>query len=433
MNNSLFTDDCKTTPYWWEETPRRELSTRDMLPDRADVVVIGAGYTGLCAALQTARGGRDTVVVDAEDAGWGCSSRNGGQISTGLKPDFNQLSSRYGARRAFDILSEGYNSLAWIEEFVAAENIDCHFRIAGEFTGAHNPVQYERLGREIDNQVKGLESEAYLLPRAEQHSELGTDFYHGGLINPKTASVDPASLHRGLLERLLQAGAVVVEHCPVTGVERNGRGFRVITSRGSILTRDVIVASNGYTGSPTPWLRRRIIPIGSYIIATEALPPGLMDRLIPRDRVVNDTRRLVFYYRSSPDRTRILFGGRVSLAETDPLASGPKLHANMVRIFPQLATTRISHSWNGFVGYTFDTLPHLGKNDGVYYAMGYCGTGVAMASYLGMRIGQQLLGLEQGRTGLDGLDFQTRPLYNGNPWFLSASVVYYRWLDRLNV
>jgi glycine/D-amino acid oxidase-like deaminating enzyme len=430
MTNALFTDDYKTTPYWWEDTPRPELPQQEM-PAKADVVVIGAGFTGLSAALQTARGGRHTVVLDAEDAGWGCSTRNGGQISTSIKLTFEYLSSKYGAEPAFKILREGHNALEWIEDFVANEKIDCQFKIAGKFTGAHNPAQYERLGKIADNQIKGLESDAYLLPRADQHTELGSDIYYGGIVYPKFASVDPARLHQGIMERLIEAQATIHTHCPATAVDRDGDGFRVTTAKGSIWTSEVIVASNGYTGSLTPWLKRRVIPIGSYMIATEALEPGQMDRLIPNDRVVGDTRRMVYYYRSSPDRQRILFGGRVSLGESDPLVSGPKLHASMVEIFPQLSNTRISHSWVGFVAYTFDTLAHLGRHDGINYAMGYCGSGVSMASYLGMRIGQQVLGLKEGKTGFDNLSFQTRPFYTGNPWFLAASIMYYRWLDGL--
>jgi glycine/D-amino acid oxidase-like deaminating enzyme len=403
------------------------------MPAKADVVVIGAGYTGLCAALHAARGGRSTVVLDAEDAGWGCSTRNGGQISTSLKPEFEKLSSQYGAKDAFNILKEGHNALAWIEDFVTSEEIDCHFKICGKFLGAHNPVQYEYLGSKIGIQVKGLESGAYLVPRADQHSELGSDFYHGGVVFPKYASVDPARLHHGILKRVLDAQVTVFERCKALSIDRDSGGFRVTTIRGSIWARDVIVATNGYTSTLTPWHRRRIIPIGSYVIATEPVAPSLMDRLIPRDRMIGDTRRLVYYYRSSPDRKRIIFGGRVSLAESDPFITGPKLYASMVKIFPELAQTRISHSWVGFVGYTFDTLPHLGKHGGIHYAMGYCGSGVAMASYLGMRIGQQLLGLKEGQTSLDGLSFQTRPLYTGKPWFLSTSILAYRWLDRLNI
>jgi glycine/D-amino acid oxidase-like deaminating enzyme len=178
-------------------------------------------------------------------------------------------------------------------------------------------------------------------------------------------------------------------------------------------------------------MRRRVIPIGSYVIATEALDPALVDRLIPRNRIVSDTRKVVYYYRASPDRRRILFGGRVSLSETDPRRSGPKLHADLAGIFPELAKTRISHSWCGFVAYTFDELAHIGRHDGMHYAMGYCGSGVGMASYLGMRLGQQVLGLAEGATAFDDLPFQTRPFYSGNPWFLAPSVLFYRWRDRL--
>jgi len=173
-----------------------------------------------------------------------------------------------------------------------------------------------------------------------------------------------------------------------------------------------------------------VIPIGSYVIATEPLPEDLMARLMPKRRVISDTRKLVVYYRPSPDGRRILFGGRVSLKETDPRASAPLLHAELARIFPELAETRVSHSWMGFVAYSFDAMPHLGRHDGAYYAMGYCGSGVSLASYFGMRIGQQVLGLAEGRTALDGLKFQTRPFYSGDPWFLAPSIRYYRWRDR---
>ena len=294
-------------------------------------------------------------------------------------------------------------------------------------------MQYEALARRLDNQPKGLEVEAHMVPRSEQHRELGTDLYHGGAVFTRHASLDPGRYHQGILERVQAAGATLVPHCPVTGFTREGDGFRVTTARGTLTARDVIVASNGYTGSITPWQRRRVIPIGSYVIATEALPAELMDRLMPRNRVTSDTRKLVYYYRAAPDRSRILFGGRVSLKETDPRISAPLLHAELCNIFPELAGTQVSHSWVGFVAYTFDHLPHLGKHEGAYYAMGYCGSGVGLASYFGTRIGQQLLGLAEGRTGLDDLGFQTRPLYSGDPWFLVPTLHYYRWRDRRNL
>jgi glycine/D-amino acid oxidase-like deaminating enzyme len=425
----LFTHDTRLTPYWWDRTPRPVLPGTAP-PAKADVVVIGSGYTGLSAALQTARGGRDTVVLDAEDAGWGCSSRNGGQISTSVKPRYAELLPQYGHELAFRIVKEGHNSLAWIGDFIAAENIECDFRIAGRFHAAHNPARYEELARYLAEQPKGLEIAAHVVPRAEQRNELGTDAYFGGVVYEQHAAVDPGLLHQGMLDRVLAAGARVVPHCAATAIQPDGGGFRVSHARGSTSARNVVVATNGYTGSLTPWLRRRVIPIGSYIIATEPLPPETMTRLMPKDRIVSDTRKIVYYYRASPDRQRIVFGGRVSHNETDPRISGPRLHADMVQLFPELANTKISHSWMGFVAYTFDHMMRTGVHEGVHYALGYCGSGVGMAGYLGMRIGQQVLGLKEGATAFDNLPFNTRPLYRGNPWFLAPSIMYYRWCDK---
>ena len=429
MNANLFTPDRKLTPYWWEATPRPDM-TAARVPDAVDVAIIGSGYTGLHAALQIARDGRSTLVVDAEDAGWGCSTRNGGQISTSIKPSYEDLADRHGPQRAFDILKEGQRSLAWTNEFIAAEKIDCDFGVVGRFHAAHNPKQFAALARSVTRQPRGLEVETLVVPREQQRTELGTDAYHGGVIYQGHASLDPGRYHQGLLARVLAAGATVVPHCPVTALDRNRGGFSVVTPQGTTRAREVVVATNGYTGKLTPWLRRRVIPIGSYMIATAPLPEEQVRRLIPNNRILSDTRKVVFYYRASPDQRRILFGGRVSNSETDPEISGPLLHAEMVKIFPELATTRISHSWCGFIAYTFDELAHIGRHDGLHYAMGYCGSGVGMAGYLGMRLGQQVLGLDAGRTALDDLRFQTRPLYTGNPWFLAPSVHYYRWKDR---
>ncbi len=370
MNDNLFAPGYKDEPYWWELTPRPELPEAAP-PARAEVAIIGSGYTGLNAAIQTARGGRHTVVLDAEAAGWGCSSRNGGQIGTSIKPDFEELAAKHGSETALGILREGHNSLEWIGDFIAAEGIDCDFKRVGRFSGAHNPANYEILARNLANQPKGLEIEAHMVPRAEQHSEIGTDLYHGGMVSARHAALDPARYHQGLLDRALAAGVEVVPHCAVAGIARDGAGFRLNTARGAIAARDVIVATNGYTGALTPWQRRRMIPIGSYMIATEPLPEAQMARLMPRGRVVGDTRKLVYYYRPCPDRRRILFGGRVSMKETDPRHGAPRLHAELTRIFPELAETRITHGWMGLVGYTFDTLPHLGRHDGIHYAMGY--------------------------------------------------------------
>ena len=433
VTSTLFAADYKSLPYWWEGAPRPALP-RTAPPASSDVVVVGSGYTGLAAALPLLRAGRSTTILDAEDAGWGCSTRNGGQVSTSIKPGFDDLAPLHGEERAYAMVKEGHNALAFIDELIRGEGIDCHWERVGRFTGAHNSSQYEALGKKIANQRKGLEVEAHLVPRAEQHREIDTDAYYGGVVYPAHGALDPAKYHQGLLDRVMSAGGAVIPHCPVQAIAREGEGFAVSTPSGRITARDVIVATNGYTAAVTPHLRRRVIPIGSYIIATEPLDPALTARLVPKARVISDTRRIVVYYRLSPDRRRVVFGGRVALMETDPRVTAPRLHAEMTAIFPELKEARITHSWHGFVAYTFDTMPHIGKwEDGVHYAMGYCGSGVSLATYFGTRIGQQVLGLKEGRTALDGLEFPARPFYTGVPWFLAPTLMWYRLRDRINL
>jgi len=428
----LFSPDFKPTPYWWEASPLEPEEDTDC-PAQADVVVIGAGYTGLQAAIQSARAGLDTVVLDAENAGFGCSSRNGGQISTSVKLSYGELALRFGADLGGRILGEGLASREYIRDFVKAEGIDCDFATVGRFHGMHKPALYEKTAREIAQPNPIFASGAYMVPRGEQHGEIGTDAYYGGVVHPHHASIDPGKYHRGLLQVARKAGAQVISHSPVLRLARRGDGFEVTSARGVIRAGQVILATNGYSGPLSPWHRRRVIPIGSYMMASAPIDRALMDQLIPKNRILSDSRKLVYYYRASPDRRRILFGGRVSLSETDPRKSGPRLWREMVRIFPQLNETPISHSWAGTVGYSFDKLMHTGCDNGLYYAMGYCGSGVGMASYLGMRIGQQAAGLAEGASAFDEVPFPTMPLYRGNPWFLAPSVLVYRLRDRLGL
>jgi glycine/D-amino acid oxidase-like deaminating enzyme len=428
----MFTQDFKEQPYWWDRSVPPTEQNKE-LPKKVDVLIIGAGYTGLHAAIQTARGSRNTLVIDAEHAGWGCSTRNGGQVSTSIKPSFSELETTHGKDMAFAIHREGEKSLQFTGDFIREEGLDCSYAEVGRFHAAHNTAQYEKLARTVEDQVSGFEDGAYMVPRSEQRSELGTDIYFGGAIYPQHASVDPAAYHKGLLGKAHEAGAAIISYCAAENINRDKNGFSVKTSKGIVQADKVIIATNGYTGSLTPRLQRRVIPIGSYVVATEPLANDLMDQLMPKNRIVSDTRKVVYYYRPSPDRSRIIFGGRVSIGETNPRLSGPKLQHSLSQIFPELENTKISHSWMGYVAFTFDSLMHVGEEDGLYYAMGYCGSGVGMAGYLGMKLGQQVLGLEGGQTIFNEIKFQTRPLYAGKPWFLAPSLMYYRFIDSLNI
>jgi glycine/D-amino acid oxidase-like deaminating enzyme len=216
----------------------------------------------------------------------------------------------------------------------------------------------------------------------------------------------------------------------VLGFAADGDGFEIATARGKVRARHVIVGTNGYTDAADRWLRRRLVPVRSRIIATAPLSNNLMSELMPRGVMVAETRKLHYYYRPSPDGTRILFGGRVAISETDPRISAPRLHAAMVRVFPELRSAKVTHSWMGSVAFTFDSLPHIGVQDGVHYAMGYCGNGVPLSTHFGFRLAHMILGNPEGRSVFQDQTFQTRPLYAGKPWFLAPSILYYKFKDR---
>jgi glycine/D-amino acid oxidase-like deaminating enzyme len=350
-----------------------------------------------------------------------------------VKPSQGKLEAKYGQEQAREIRNEGENALKWIEEFIDKEEIDCSFSRCGRFHAAHSQEQFDVLAKDAEQLSKHENIPVDIISKQDQRKELGTDLYSGGVVFHRHASVDPAKYHRGLLNLALGAGAKVVGNCHAEKINKALAGFEVLTSKGTISCKQLVIATNGYTSKLTPWLQRRVIPIGSYIIATEPLEKKLMDELFPTNRIVSDTCKVVYYYRPSPDRTRVLFGGRVSAKETNPSLSGPKLHYDMCRIFPKLSTTKISHSWFGTVAYTFDELAHTGCHDGIFYSMGYCGSGVSMASYLGMRLGQKVIGAKEGVTPFDDLPFPTRPFYSGNPWFLPAVVSWYRWRDKAHM
>jgi glycine/D-amino acid oxidase-like deaminating enzyme len=423
-------DAISTVPLWVQGAAMPPPSTQ-AVPARVDVLVIGAGYTGLAAARETAAAGRSTLVLDAGALGAGCSSRNGGQVAYSIKPSFEKLRAKFGAAVAFGICREGLDAVTYLRSL--AQEVECNWRAAGCFFGAHTARHFSRMVRDAENQPRGLEQRIDIVPKAEQHGELATDFYHGGCVYPDDASVDPARLLLGLERRALESGASVVDRCPVSAIQGTADGFAALTPRGVVLARQVLLATNGYSGPLSPWHRRRVIPIGSYQIATESLGAERVSALIPRGRNIVDSRRVVVYFRPSADGERIVFGGRAALAEKDPLVCVPRLRQMMERILPQLKSARVSHAWVGWVGYTFDTLPHLGRHDGIHYCMGYCGQGVPLAPYFGMRIGQQMLGLKAGQTALDGLPFPSRPYYYGKPWFLAPSVLAYRLIDALGL
>lgn len=419
-------------PWWWEAAPPREPGPA-LLPRRADVVIIGAGYTGLSAALTAARAGREVLVLEAEAPGFGASTRNGGQVGSGnQKFTIERLRALYGDERARALVNEGTAMLEYITDLIEREGIACEFRRVGRFRGCVQPKHYEAMARDLEDLHKFAGVEFEMVPRAQLSREVDSTFYWGGSVLPHDAALHPGLYHRGLLERAEAAGVSVAAFTPVVAVHREKSCARVGTTRGEVTACEVIVATNGYTDAALAGLRRRIVPIGSAIIATEELPPGLMEQLMPMGRVYGNTARVFHYFRPSPDGRRLLWGGRVGrLAPQDSRRAFTHLQRDMLKVFPQLEGVRITHAWSGTIGYTFDTMPHLGCRDGIWYAMGYCGTGVSRSTWFGNKVALKLLGDPQGQSAFDDLEFPGHLLHRAARYAVPFVETWYRFKDAL--
>jgi len=422
--------DLKLTPYWWEAAPRPDAVDLE-IPATSDVCVVGAGFAGLSAALRLARAGRSVTVFDAQRAGEGASSRNGGIASGNIKFSFSDMIKKFGLERAKDFYAEGIAARDHLAAMIDAEKIDCRFKLVGRYTGANSKVDYEKLGREADALNQHLDLGVEMVPKSQQHEELGTEHYVGGQVRGDVGGLHPGLLHQGILDRCEEAGVKVICETRVTDIKKQEHGFDVTTPRGAVKARDVIIATNGYTDDLITWLQRRIIPIPSQIIATQPLDAGLMNQLMPKRRMTGNTSNLYNYYRPSPDDSCIIFGGRRGADTDDPVRKTEGLRAQLLQVFPELKSVGLSHSWWGYTGYTFDFLPKVMVNEGIHYALGFCGSGVVWANWLGLKAALSILGEKDAETVFAKYPFQTRPLYKGYPWFLPFVIGWYGIKDKI--
>ncbi len=421
----------RNEPYWWQAAPLQTLP-RQTLASRSDVVIVGAGYTGLSAGLTLARAGRSVQIFDRMKPGEGASTRNGGIASGNLRPGHAQLAKRFGLEHADRILAEGKLAREDLAQFIAAEGIQCDFKITGRFSGASKAADYEALARESDLLRKSLGIESFVVPKTEQRAHLGSDFYQGGMVRTDIGGLHPAKFHAGMLARTLAAGAIIHGETGVTGVRRDGDGYEVKTVRGIVKARHVILGTNGYTDKVDPWLRRRMVPVRSRIIATAPLSDNLMRTLMPKRYMLSETRKLHYYYRPSPDGQRILFGGRDGTIAGDPDWPTASLRRALIDIFPEIKDVEITHSWFGHVAMNRDMMPRVFTRSGVRYAAGYCGSGVVWARWAGQKAALQVLGEDAGRCALDFRPPPAVPFYTGTPYFMPAVFAWLTLQDRLN-
>jgi glycine/D-amino acid oxidase-like deaminating enzyme len=426
------------TPVWLEGVTFPQTDPTQPLPERVDVAVIGGGFTGLAAARALARSGASVATLEARSFGWGASSRNGGMVLTGLKVEADQLIARYGRETARRMFAASLASIDCVEQIVREESIDCDFARSGHLLLAYKPAHFRGFVHEAALLKREFGHIIRIVPPSELGAEIGSRAYHGGLVDKVSAGVNPARYVAGLARAAQRAGAHLFDRTPVervvwdAGGADKGHPYLVQTSRGALRAGAVFVATGGYTGPATPALRRRIIPIGSYIIATAPLPEDLARQVSPRDRMIFDSKNFLYYFRLTPDR-RMLFGGRAGFFPETPATvrqSAEILRRGMIAVYPQLRDVAVEYAWGGTLDFAFDLMPHAGALDGLYYALGYAGHGVAMATYLGTQVAAQIAG-ERADNPFAGIAFPTAPLglYDGRPWFLPFAGAWYKFLD----
>ena len=425
-------------PYWHDQVAAPQLSSEN-LPEQVDCAIVGAGFTGLCVALHLLQAGRSVVLLDAMRLGQGASGKNGGMVGPSLhKLGLEGLTNAYGESQAYAILQEGMHAIRYFQKFIKDQQLACDLHMSGRFTGVHNQQQLDELALKCQ-QFERLEGFNYQLIEPHQvQQEIGSKHYYAGMVYHQDGGLHPYKLVTQLAHKVMQLGGQIFEQTEVLEISKSATKHRLHSSKGQVTAKQLVIATNGYSKRfeihQQAYFKRRVMPLTSAMIATQELPTQTITELFPKARMHGGNHRLVQYYRPSPDGKRVLFGARGIDFWDRPEHNNANLKTLMTNIFPQLADTKIDYSWCGKVAYTFDHGPHIGQapaQDEVYYAMGYCGSGVARSTYLAHKLALQMLGEGDFHTAFHDLPFQTRPLYNGRPWFMPLVLKWHGLLDRL--
>ncbi len=402
------------------------------LPESVDVAVIGGGFTGLSAARTLAKRGVKVAVLEAQTIGWGASSRNGGMTLTGLKVSMHTVTRKYGREIARRLFQCSLESVDTVERIVREENIDCGFARSGHLLTASKPKHYDGFKSEVDFMAREFGHAVRLVPRDQLQNEIGSSAYHGALVDEASGGLNPAQYVTGLAAAAEGAGATLNARARVTSLERRGTRFFIQTERGPIKAESVLVGTSGYTGGVTKKLQKRIIPIGSFIIATERLSDELAHELSPKNRMIFNSVHYLNYFRLWDNR--MIFGGRAAFFPENKntiARSAEILRREMIEVYPQLREAKIEYAWGGTLDFAFDMMTHVGEMDGIYYSLGYAGHGVAMATYLGKTVAEAMMNGNIKEHPFAQIDFPGAPLglYNGYPWFLPFASAWQKMLD----
>ena len=417
--------DIKYEPYWWLHAKPHLKEHRDW-QSNADVVIIGSGYTGLSAALTLLEKKLKVVLIDSQLPGYGASSRNGGITSGSIKPSFKVLKKRFGLEQAKKIVQEGNTARNDLYNFIRNENVECDLQQNGMFIGATSIKSFDNQQRESEELHKAIGSETVLVDKKNVQNFIDSPKYVGGSFDKKIGSIHPAKLVSSMVNLVLKKNGYLFSNTKFLNAEKQNGLFHVKTDGGTLIAKHLIMATNAYTDKSIPWLRKRLVPVISEMIATESIGENRVKSLMPKLSTFAEALNVFYYFRPSPDGTRILIGGRrVSYGKEN---HSQKLVNGLLGIFPDLKNSTVSNHWHGFVTFPFDLLPKLVMHDGIIYAAGYCGSGTVWARWMGKKAAEIILNLES-KSAFYNIPFKKVPFYNGTPWFLPIAIEYYKLKD----
>lgn len=419
--------------FWQDTAPTFAAGAKGDLRGHYDVAVIGAGFTGLGAARKLAKGGARVAVLEGETVGYGASGRNGGHLNNGLAHSFTAACARFGQETAIAMYRAFDDGIDTIERIIEDEQIQCDFRRSGKLKLACKPAHMAGIKSNFEALHQLADPDTELLSREDLKGEVGSDQFHGALLQRKSAMMHMGRFVVGLAQAAERHGADIFENAKVTSCTGDLRGHRLMTPRGEITAGKVLLATGAYTSQDFTWFRRRIIPVGSFLIATRPLTDPEVAATLPGDRTCVTTMNVGNYFRLSPDR-RLIFGGRARFSassdQRSDAKSGDVLRATMTTFFPHLDGIDIDYCWGGMVDMTKDRYPRTGQRDGIYYAMGYSGHGAQIATHLGEIIADDMTGSARDNPW-NALPWPAVPGHFGKPWFLPLIGAYYKMRDRI--
>ena len=429
----IFHADFREQPFWWEAFTPHD-GTLENVPVSTSVAVIGAGYAGLATARELHELGIEATVFESQAPGIGASTRSGGLISGADSVKRPLLANSQTPERDLEMMSDANSALELLEQLIASEAIDCGWSRTGLFHGAWSRRHMAQMHHRARRLNDACQADARVIDESEQHQHIGSDFYHGGLFIGAAGHLHPALYYKGLLDACLSRDIRICARAPVSNLHREGATWRIETPRGSCRAEVVVIATNGYTGDLTPCFKRRLVPLRAYIIATEPLAPELADALSPKNHALTDSKRITSFFRLWRPEHRLIYGSRMRWRDIEPREMAPLLYESMLERFPSLGGTRITHAWTGNVALTLDERPHIGELEGLHYALGCNGAGVANMTYLGTQIARRIARNANYQCSFDTPIFPDHPLYNGNQRFVLPIIGNYLrlrdWIDR---